>query len=328
MTVIISGSVAYDTVFSHKGRFADTLNGQALDRLNLTLQAASMRRTYGGCAANIAYSLKQLGGDPLVWTAVGRDASDYLLHLERQGIRTDGVTVQPDEWTAQCVITTDMDGNQLATFSPGASAHAANLPWPARETFACGILAPSVRETLLAHARAYIAHGVPFIFDPGQTTPLFSGDELLALTKAAAAVAFSDYESLMFEERTGLSPAGLSRLTGAVFCTHGARGSSVWQRGEETFVAARKVKAIDPVGAGDAYRGGLLWAMSHGLDPVRCAIAGTFMGAAKASAAGPSYRIDRARFKAAVEAGLAEGRSMASGMQKALPSRTDQKRLR
>lgn len=112
MSVIISGSIAYDTVFTHEGRFADTLRAEALDRLNVTLQADSMRRTYGGCAANIAYSLKQLGGDPLVWTAVGRDADDYLRHLERQGIRTDGVTVMPNEWTAQCMITTDRDGNQ------------------------------------------------------------------------------------------------------------------------------------------------------------------------------------------------------------------------
>ena len=104
MSVIISGSIAYDTVFTHEGRFADTLRTEALDRLNVTLQADSMRRTYGGCAANIAYSLKQLGGDPLVWTAVGRDADDYLRHLERQGIRTDGVTVMPNEWTAQCMI--------------------------------------------------------------------------------------------------------------------------------------------------------------------------------------------------------------------------------
>ena len=186
MSVIISGSIAYDTVFTHEGRFADTLRAEALDRLNVTLQADSMRRTYGGCAANIAYSLKQLGGDPLVWTAVGRDADDYLRHLERQGIRTDGVTVMPNEWTAQCMITTDRDGNQLATFSPGAMAHADRLPWPDDTGIVCGILAPSVRSTLLAHAKAFVSHGIPFIFDPGQTTPLFSGDELLALTRAAA----------------------------------------------------------------------------------------------------------------------------------------------
>lgn len=258
MSVIISGSIAYDTVFTHEGRFADTLRAEALDRLNVTLQADSMRRTYGGCAANIAYSLKQLGGDPLVWTAVGRDADDYLRHLERQGIRTDGVTVMPNEWTAQCMITTDRDGNQLATFSPGAMAHADRLPWPDDTGIVCGILAPSVRSTLLAHAKAFVSHGIPFIFDPGQTTPLFSGDELLALTRAAACVAFSDYEALMIEEHTSLSPAELSRLTGAVFCTHGSQGSSVWQKGEETVIPAPKVEAVDPVGAGDAYRGGLL----------------------------------------------------------------------
>lgn len=303
MSVIISGSIAYDTVFTHEGRFADTLRAEALDRLNVTLQADSMRRTYGGCAANIAYSLKQLGGDPLVWTAVGRDADDYLRHLERQGIRTDGVTVMPNEWTAQCMITTDRDGNQLATFSPGAMAHADRLPWPDDTGIVCGILAPSVRSTLLAHAKAFVSHGIPFIFDPGQTTPLFSGDELLALTRAAACVAFSDYEALMIEEHTSLSPAELSRLTGAVFCPHGSQGSSVWQKGEETVIPAPKVEAVDPVGAGDAYRGGLLWGMERGLDAVSCAIAGTVMGAAKATATGPSYRINAELVEKAVREG-------------------------
>lgn len=174
MSVIISGSIAYDTVFTHEGRFADTLRAEALDRLNVTLQADSMRRTYGGCAANIAYSLKQLGEDPLVWTAVGRDADDYLRHLERQGIRTDGVTVMPNEWTAQCMITTDRDGNQLATFSPGAMAHADRLPWPDDTGIVCGILAPSVRSTLLAHAKAFVSHGIPFRRRPSFLATSFS----------------------------------------------------------------------------------------------------------------------------------------------------------
>lgn len=161
-----------------------------------------------------------------------------------------------------------------------------------------------MRSTLLAHAKAFVSHGIPFIFDPGQTTPLFSGDELLALTRAAACVAFSDYEALMIEEHTSLSPAELSRLTGAVFCTHGSQGSSVWQKGEETVIPAPKVEAADPVGAGDAYRGGLLWGMERGLDAVSCAIAGTVMGAAKATAAGPSYRINADLVEKAVRKGM------------------------
>ena len=303
MSVIISGSIAYDTVFTHEGYFADTLRNEALDRLNVTLQAASMRRTFGGCAANIAYSLKQLGGDPLVWTAVGRDAGDYLQHFARLNIRKDGITVMPNEWTAQCTITTDIGGNQLATFSPGAMAHAGNLPWPQDAGISCGILAPSCRDTLLAHAKAFISHNLPFIFDPGQTTPLFSGDELLALTKASCAIAFSDYEALLIEERTGLSPAGLSQLTNAVFCTHGGRGSSVWQRGVETLINTPKVNAVDPVGAGDAYRGGLLWGMTQGLDPIKSAVAGSFMGATKAASVGPSYAIDFNRLSVVLQSG-------------------------
>ena len=267
MSVIISGSIAYDTVFTHEGRFADTLRAEALDRLNVTLQADSMRRTYGGCAANIAYSLKQLGGDPLVWTAVGRDADDYLRHLERQGIRTDGVTVMPNEWTAQCMITTDRDGNQLATFSPGAMAHADRLPWPDDTGIVCGILAPACEARFCTRQGLCLARHPLHLRSGPDDAPSFSGDELLALTRAAACVAFSDYEALMIEEHTSLSPAELSRLTGAVFCTHGSQGSSVWQKGEETVIPAPKVEAADPVGAGDAYRGGLLWGMEGGSTP-------------------------------------------------------------
>lgn len=291
MSVLISGSIAYDTVFAHEGRFADTIDPASIECLNLTFQAGHMRKTFGGCAANIAHSLKQLGGDPLIWSAVGADGAPYLSHLTSQGIRTDGIRILSDAWTSQCVITTDALGNQLTTFHPGAMDRAGELSWPEGEHPSCGILAPSCREPLLAHFELFRRHNLPFIFDPGQTTPLFSGDELIALSEAATAVAFSDYEAAMITSRTGLTPADLSRRTRAVFCTHGSRGSSVWENGRETFTPARSVPAIDPVGAGDAYRGGLLYGLEHGWDPVAWARLGTLMASLKVQVKGPSYQL-------------------------------------
>lgn len=267
MSVIISGSLAFDTVFEHHGRFADTLHADAIEHLNLTFQADAMRRTLGGCAGNIAYSLKVLGGDPLIWTAAGQDAAPFFEHFKAHDITTDGIVTLADHWTAQCVITTDTLGNQLTTFHPGAMAKADKIPWPHQADITLGILAPSCRNTLLAHAQAYQAHGIPFIFDPGQITPLFTADELIHLSESAMAVAFSDYEATLIEKTTGLNTAQLSHHAKLIFCTHGSEGSSLWENGHETLVPSTPVKAVDPVGAGDAYRGGLLFGFTHGLSP-------------------------------------------------------------
>ena len=298
MSVIISGSLAFDTVFEHHGRFADTLHADAIEHLNLTFQADAMRRTLGGCAGNIAYSLKVLGGDPLIWTAVGQDATPFFEHFKAHDITTNGIVTLADQWTAQCVITTDTLDNQLTTFHPGAMAKADKIPWPHQADITLGILAPSCRNTLLAHAQAYHAHGIPFIFDPGQITPLFTADELIHLSESAMAVAFSDYEATLIEKTTGLNTAQLSYHAKLIFCTHGSEGSSIWENGHETLVSSTPVKAVDPVGAGDAYRGGLLFGFTQGLSPYQCAQLGTLMGATKVSVDGPSYQLDRQALEA------------------------------
>ena len=225
----------------------------------------------------------------------------------------------PNEWTAQCMITTDRDGNQLATFSPGAMAHADRLPWPDDTGIVCGISPPACEARFWRTPRPLSRTASPSSSIRARRRPSFSGDELLALTRAAACVAFSDYEAPHDRGAHESLSAELSRLTGAVFCTHGSQGSSVWQKGEETVIPAPKVEAVDPVGAGDAYRGGLLWSMERGLDAVSCAIAGTVMGAAKATATGPSYRINAELLEKAVRRALP---STAGHKEKGAPSRT------
>jgi adenosine kinase len=294
MSVLISGSLAYDTVFSHEGRFSDDLMRKKLRKLNVTFQAEGMRQSFGGCAGSIASSLKSLGGDPLVWAALGRDGGRYLAHLKRLGIRTDAVSVLPDAMSAQCVITTDSKGCQLTTFHGGATNRSDELPWPEEKGIELAILAPSVRSVLLAHAAAFRAHGVPYVFDPGQTVPLLSGDEILELVGGACAAACSDYEAALIKKKTGKSVRRLSKRCGVFFCTHGAKGSEVWVDGEKTEVDAVKVKSAgSPVGAGDAYRGGLLFGLVSGLAPAECARIGSVMGALKV--AGKHATLARAR---------------------------------
>ena len=298
MATIISGSVAYDTIFDFSDRFADSLRSEALEHLNLTFEASSMRKAFGGCAANIACSLKALGGEPIVWTAAGKDIGMYLEFFRQRGIRTDGIAIHEDEWSAQCVITTDKAGCQLTTFLCGAMERAGDAPFPDDPNIDMAILAPSTRKPMLLHAKAFAERRIPFILDLGQTTPQYSGEEYLDLLDLAFATAVSDYEADLVREMTGLDTRALSLRGKTVFQTHGAAGSTVWIDGEDCFIETPRIdRAINPVGAGDYYRGGLLWGLTHGLDALASARLGAVMGAARAA----NIDIDRKKAKAAYE---------------------------
>ena len=298
MTAIISGSIAYDTIFDFPKRFADTLKSDALEHLNLTFEASSVQKAFGGCAANIARSLKALGGDPLIWTAVGRDIGPYLEFLREKDIRTEGITVLDDEWSAQCSITTDINGCQLTTFHSGAMKRAGEASFPDDPTIDIGILAPSTRSPALSHAQAFVEHRIPFILDTGQTTPQFTAREYLDLFEMAIAAAFSDYEADMIRAMTGLDARALSRRGKMVFQTHGAKGSTVWIEGEAVSIETPEVtQSVNPVGAGDFYRGGLLWGFSNGLDPIASARLASVMGAARAANSPINRDIARSVYK-------------------------------
>ena len=288
MSILISGSLAYDTVFDHEDTFLNTIKGDAIDHLNVTFQASGMRRTIGGCAGNIAYSLKQLGGDPLIWTAVGCDAGAFMVHLENHNIPTDGISTYMDTYSAQAVITTDKNGCQLTTFYSGAMAYADKIPFPKKDV-SLAIFAPTTHDPLLAHAAALKKRGIPYLLDTGQTTPLFSGKELLSLVKDSIGVCFSVYEGGVYRSKTGLTPEELSKLCPAVYCTDSGHGSTVFINGENHHIPAKPTECVDPVGAGDAYRGGLLWGLDHGYSPIQSARFGALIAAQKVAVAGPNY---------------------------------------
>ena len=284
---MITGSVAYDTILTHNGCFADKLEKGDLRHVNLTFFAPEMHRDFGGCAANIAYALHQLGGDPFVWSALGRDGGDYLEHFRALGIATDGMPCLTDCFTSQAFIVTDEGGCQLASFHPGAMDASDRLSWPEDRTIDYAILGPGGARPMKLHAHLFRERGVPYLFDPGQAGPLFTPEELRAFADGADACAFSDFEAEYLEKVASLTPEVLSLAGKTIYHTHGEKGSTVWLAGGEKIeVAAIPARAVDPVGAGDAYRGGLLFARERGLSPVEGARIGTILGSLKVAVRG------------------------------------------
>ncbi len=296
MAVLICGSLAFDTIMTFEGRFADQILAEQLHILNVSFLVPSLRRDFGGCAGNIAYSLNLLGGKALPMATLGSDGSEYLQRLEKLGIGTDFVRQVEDTYTAQAMIMTDMDNNQITAFHPGAmmQAHRNRVENAPAHGITLGIVAPDGRDAMLEHAAQFHAAGVPFVFDPGQGLPMFSGDELKHFVDLATWVTVNDYEARMLCERTGLDYAELSLRVEGLVVTLGAAGCEVWVAGTKTLVPPVKAQqVVDPTGCGDAWRGALLFGLEQGWPLVRCVALGSRMGALKIATRGPqNYQLD------------------------------------
>ena len=291
MSSVICGSLAFDTIMSFEGRFSEQILPDQLHILNVSFLVPALRREFGGCAGNIAYSLKQLGGSPLPMAAVGNDAADYLARMREQGISTEFVRAVEGLHTAQAMIMTDRDNNQITAFHPGAMMQAHAIRIEARSDIKLGMISPDGREAMLVHAEQFKAAGIPFVFDPGQGLPMFDGPELSRFVELASWVAVNDYEARMLCDRTGLTCAQLSRRVLGLVVTLGAEGCDVWIDGEKTAVPPVKAKAVvDPTGCGDAFRGALLFGLEQGWSLARSAALGNRVGAHKiASQGGQNY---------------------------------------
>ncbi|MFT3718114.1 carbohydrate kinase family protein [Pseudorhodoferax sp.] len=295
MASIICGSLAFDTIMRFEGRFADQILADQIHNLNVSFLVPGLRRDFGGCAGNIAYGLRQLGGVPLPMAALGSDGAGYLERLGTLGISTEYVRVLDDSYTAQAMIMTDQANNQITAFHPGAMMQAHRTQIVARPDVKLGIISPDGRDAMLQHAEQFAAAGIPFIFDPGQGLPMFDGAALRHFVELASWVAVNDYEGRMLCERTGLGLAELSRQVQGLVVTLGGEGSEVWVDGERTPVAPVPAAAVvDPTGCGDAYRAALLYGLEQGWPLVRCAALGSRIGALKIAERGPqNYRVDR-----------------------------------
>ena len=296
MASIICGSLAFDTIMDFPGRFAEQILPDQLHILNVSFLVPSLRRDFGGCAGNIAYSLKALGGDPLPMAALGSDGADYLRRLSELDISTAYVRQAQDTYTAQAMIMTDRDNNQITAFHPGAMMQAHLTRIEPRSDVRLGIVAPDGRDAMLQHAEQFGAAGIPFVFDPGQGLPMFDGQELAHFIELADWVTVNDYEGKMLGDRTGWDSAAISRRVRGLVVTLGAQGCEVWVDGVKTVVPAVAPQAVvDPTGCGDAWRGALLYGLEQGWSLERCAALGNRIGALKIAARGPqNYRIDRA----------------------------------
>jgi adenosine kinase len=297
MSALICGSLAFDTITTFPGRFAQQILPDQVHILNVSFLVPTLRREFGGCAGNIAYTLMQLGGTPRVMAAVGADGGEYLARLQGWGITTEHVREVADSYTAQAIIITDQDNNQITAFHPGAMQFAHLTEVPAGTDIAIGIVAPDGRDAMIGHAAQMAALGIPFVFDPGQGLPMFDGAELQRFVAQASWVAVNDYEGRMLCERIGSDLAGLSRshLRG-VIVTLGAEGCELWIQGERVHVpGVAATEVLDPTGCGDAFRGALLFGLERGWPLERCVALGNRVGALKiASRGGQNHVLDRA----------------------------------
>src|SRR5260221_1425058 len=267
MQILICGSIAYDNIMVFPGRFKEHILPEQIHILNVAFLVPELRREFGGCAGNIAYNLKLLGSDPLVMGTVGSDSPLYLERLKHLGIKLDCVRRIPGTLTAQAFITTDLDDNQITAFHPGAMNHSHENRITRDLGAGLAIVAPDGKEGMLQHARELAGLGIPFMFDPGQGLPMFSGEELLAFVKQAAYVAVNDYEGRLLEERTGRKLEEMARKLKALVLTRGAEGSIIYADGQRIEIpCVRAAEVVDPTGCGDAYRAGLLYGIAAGFD--------------------------------------------------------------
>jgi adenosine kinase len=293
--VLICGSIAFDNIMVFSGRFKEHILPDQIHILNVAFLVPELRREFGGCAGNIAYNLKLLGGAPVIMATVGDDAAPYLARLDTLGITRERVRQVPGTFTAQAFITTDLEDNQITAFHPGAMNHSHLNTIDKSAEAVVGIVAPDGRDGMLQHADQFVRAGVPFIFDPGQGMPMFSGDELLAFIDKASYVAVNDYEGKMLEEKTGKSLAELARRVEALIVTRGGEGSTIHAEGQVLDIPLVKAtQVVDPTGCGDAYRAGLLYGIANKLGWATSGRLASLMGSIKiASRGGQNHQVTR-----------------------------------
>jgi len=295
MKTLICGSMAFDTIMVFKDQFKNHILPDQIHILNVSFLVPEMRREYGGCAGNVAYNLQLLGGQPLIMATVGDDFDPYTTRLKNLGLNQAHVRHVPGNFTAQAFITTDLDDNQITAFHPGAMnmSHLNHVKDAHEVTL--GIVSPDGRDGMLNHAREFAEAGIPFVLDPGQGMPMFSGSELLEMMEQANYIALNDYEAKVLQNKTGKTLAEIAQRVTALIVTLGADGSLIYAGGKQIAIPTPKPQAIvDPTGCGDAYRAGLLYGIQAGWDWETTGRLASLMGSLKiASRGGQNHKHSR-----------------------------------
>jgi adenosine kinase len=295
MHTLICGSIAYDTIMVFKDHFKNHILPEKIHILNVAFLVPDMRREFGGCSGNIAYNLQMIGGKPLIMATVGDDYQPYASRLQDLQLAQNHVRQVDGTFTAQAFITTDLADNQITAFHPGAMNFSHQNHVADAKDVNLGIVAPDGRDGMVQHAREFHEAGIPFVFDPGQGLPMFTGEELLDFVHKADYVAVNDYEGQLLCERTGRSLEALAKSVKGLIVTRGAEGSVIYANGQQVEVPSVKPeKLVDPTGCGDAYRAGLLYGITHHMDWRSTGQLGSLLGALKISQrGGQNHRFTR-----------------------------------
>ncbi|WP_428608646.1 carbohydrate kinase family protein [Sedimenticola sp.] len=288
MSALICGSMAFDTIMVFQDQFKNHILPEQVHILNVSFLVPELRREFGGCAGNIAYNLKLLGGEGKPMATVGADFGAYASWMDEIGVSRDHIKVIEDSYTAQAYITTDQDDNQINAFHPGAMSFSHLNRVDEAKGCSIGIISPDGRQGMIEHAEQFVELGIPFIFDPGQGLPMFDGDDLKRFVDQATWLAFNDYEAKLMEERTGLTPEQMAKQAEAVVITRGGQGSLIYTRDKlHEIPVAPVANIVDPTGCGDAYRAGLLYGLMNDMDWETTGRIASLMGGVKIEEAGP-----------------------------------------
>ncbi|MXX98986.1 MAG: carbohydrate kinase family protein, partial [Gammaproteobacteria bacterium] len=255
MSILVCGSVAFDNIMVFNDRFRNHILPDQLHILNVSFLVPDMHQQYGGCAGNIAYNLSLLGCEPYVMATVGTDFDDYRKWMDKCGMNREYIKVVDGTYTPRAFIITDMDDNQITAFHPGAMNQCHINKVPIGKGIVLGIISPDGRQGMLQHAQQFKNAGIPFVFDPGQGTPMFTVEELEYFIDQADWIACNDYEARMICERTSSTVEQITERVRAFIITQGEKGSLIYTREKVyTIPVVRPAQTKDPTGCGDAYR--------------------------------------------------------------------------
>ena len=298
----MTGSIATDHLMTFPGRFTEHLIPEKLDRLSLSFLVDGLEVRRGGVAANIAFGLGVLGLRPLLVGAVGPDFGPYREWLTGHGVDCSGVRVSQEHQTARFVCTTDADGNQIASFYPGAMSEDALIELAPMAGQAGGLdlvlIGASDPAAMLSHTAECAALGVPFAADPSQQLPRLTGPQVISLVDGAAYLFCNEYEEALIERKTGWSTADVLARVGTRVTTMGPAGARIEQAGAPAVVVGPvpEERKADPTGTGDAFRAGFLAAIGWGLSAERAAQLGNLLAVSALETVGTQeYELKPAR---------------------------------